>query len=48
MPSLLFIDKDADVTVEEKSIYTHVIDKNSDFILIKDRRDDMLKTKAQR
>ncbi len=48
LPSLLFIDKDADVTVEEKSIYTHVIDKNSDFILIKDRIDDMLKTKAQR
>jgi len=48
LPSLLFIDKDTDVTVEEKSIYTHVIDKNSDFILIKDRIDDMLKTKAQR
>jgi len=46
IPSLLFIEKDTAITAEDKKIYTHIIDKNSDFILIKDRIDDMLKIKA--
>jgi CheY-like chemotaxis protein len=46
IPALLFIDKDVTPTPEDKKSYTHIIDKNSDFILIKDRIDDMLKIKA--
>ncbi len=40
------IDKDGVVTSDDRNIYTHIIDKNSDFILIKDRIDDMLKSKV--
>jgi len=46
IPTLLFIDKDGVVTSDDRNIYTHIIDKNSDFILIKDRIDDMLKSKV--
>jgi len=46
IPALLFIDKEVNPTLEDKKIYAHIIDKNSDFILIKDRIDDMLKIKA--
>jgi len=32
IPTLLFIDKDGVVTSDDRNIYTHIIDKNSDFI----------------
>jgi CheY-like chemotaxis protein/nitrogen-specific signal transduction histidine kinase len=46
VPTLLFIGKDTIITSDDKKTYTHIIDRNSDFILIKDRIDDMLKIKA--
>jgi len=46
LPTLLFIDKDTIITSDDKKTYTHIIDRNSDFIIIKDRIDDMLKIKA--
>jgi len=49
IPTLLFIDKDGVVTSDDRNIYTHIIDKNSDFILINnDRIDDMLKSNGGR
>ena len=45
IPSLLFIDKKSEsISNNETEIYTHIIDKSSDFTHIKDRLDTMIKT----
>ncbi len=43
IPSLLFIDKKDKIISNDNSIYTHIIDKTSDFISIKDKLDSMMK-----
>ncbi|MCK4442261.1 MAG: hypothetical protein KAU90_09660, partial [Sulfurovaceae bacterium] len=40
VPSLLFIDKNEEVISSD--VYTHIIDKSSDFTYIKDRLDSMM------
>jgi CheY-like chemotaxis protein len=42
IPSLLFIDKDEKVISSDTNTYTHIIDKTSDFIYIKDKVDNMM------
>jgi signal transduction histidine kinase/DNA-binding response OmpR family regulator len=42
IPSLLFIDKNEDIVSNDKDTYTHIIDKASDFIYIKDKVDNMM------
>ncbi|MCK4441724.1 MAG: response regulator, partial [Sulfurovaceae bacterium] len=43
VPSLLFIDKNEKIISSDMDIYTHIIDKSSDFTCIKDRLDTMMK-----
>jgi CheY-like chemotaxis protein len=42
IPSLLFVDKDEQIISSDKETYTHIIDKSSDFIYIKDKVDNMM------
>ncbi len=43
IPSLLFIDKKDKIISNDSNTYTHIIDKASDFISIKDKVDSMMK-----
>ncbi len=43
IPSLLFIDKKDKIIPNDNNIYTHILDKTSDFISIKDKVDSMMK-----
>ena len=43
IPSLLFIDKKDKIISTDTKTYTHIIDKSSDFISIKDKVDSMVK-----
>ena len=43
IPSLLFIDKEDKIISDDSTTYTHIIDKTSDFISIKDKVDSMMK-----
>ncbi len=43
IPSLLFIDKKDKIISNDSNTYTHIIDKTSDFISIKDKVDSMMK-----
>ena len=42
IPTLLFIDKNVEPLSSDTENYAHIIDKSSDFSLIKDRVDDMM------